>query len=61
MGRGLMGGGTGYVYLQYLNRTWGSTREERERVLPGDEIVERPGFVTNHVVTIEAPPDLAHG
>jgi hypothetical protein len=41
---------------QWLGRTSGSTRAERRRRLPGDELVDRPTVVTNHAVTIPAPP-----
>jgi hypothetical protein len=39
-----------------LGRTWGSTKDERTRTLPGDDIVARPMFVTDHAITIDAPP-----
>jgi hypothetical protein len=42
---------------QWLGRTSGSTRAERHRPLPGDELVDRPVLVTNHAVTIPAPPE----
>jgi hypothetical protein len=42
--------------LVRLGRTYGSTRHERAAVLPGDDIVERPSAVTDHSVTIDAPP-----
>ncbi len=42
---------------QWLGRTAGSTRGERRRPLPGDELVDRPTVVTNHAVTIPAPPE----
>ena len=38
-----------------LGMTYGSTREEREMALPGDEIIARPLVVTNHAITIDAP------
>jgi hypothetical protein len=41
---------------QWLGRTAGSSRAERRRPLPGDELVDRPTVVTNHAVTIPAPP-----
>jgi hypothetical protein len=41
---------------QWLGRTSGSTRAERRRRLPGDELVDRPTVVTNHAVTVPAPP-----
>jgi hypothetical protein len=42
---------------QWLGRTSGSTRAERRRPLPGDELVDRPVLVTNHAITIPAPPE----
>jgi hypothetical protein len=42
---------------QWLGRTAGSTRDERQRPLPGDELVDRPTVVTNHATTIPAPPE----
>ena len=42
---------------QWLGRTAGSTQAERRQVLPGDELVDHPTVVTNHAVTIPAPPD----
>lgn len=42
--------------LVYLGRTYGSTREERTQVLPGDEIIPDPKAQTDHAVTIDAPP-----
>ena len=43
--------------LQWLGRTYGSTPEERRRMLPGDEVVAAPDFVTDHATTIDAPPE----
>jgi hypothetical protein len=40
-----------------LGQTHGSTREERAMRLLGDDIVPLPRVVTNHAVTIDAPPD----
>jgi hypothetical protein len=42
--------------LIYLGRSYGSTARERMRSLPGDRIVAEPEVVTNHAITIEAPP-----
>jgi hypothetical protein len=50
-------GVVGYAALQLLGRTAGSTARERRQVLPGDEIVLHPNAVTNHAVTIPAPPE----
>jgi hypothetical protein len=41
----------------YLGRTWGSTHEERASALPGDELIEDPRLVTDHAITIDAPPE----
>jgi hypothetical protein len=43
--------------LIYLGRSYGSTTRERMRSLPGDHIVAKPEVVTNHAITIEAPPE----
>jgi hypothetical protein len=45
-----------YGAVQRLGRTWGSTRADRARVLPGDERCAKPDIVTDHAVTINAPP-----
>jgi hypothetical protein len=42
---------------QMLGRTAGSTRAERHCRLPGDELVGRPTVMTNHAITIPAPPE----
>jgi hypothetical protein len=42
---------------QWLGRTAGSTRAERRQSLPGDELVDHPSVVTNHAITIQAPPE----
>ena len=47
----------GYTALQVLGRTAGSTANERHKVLPGDEVVQHPNAVTNHALTIPAPPE----
>jgi hypothetical protein len=49
--------GAAVVTGQWLGRTSGSTRAERRRPLPGDELIDRPVLVTNHAITIPAPPD----
>src|SRR4051812_3366536 len=48
--------GIGYAVLQWLGRTYGATRAERRRPLPGDEVCAAPQIVTTHAVTIDAPP-----
>jgi hypothetical protein len=40
-----------------LGQTYGSTRDERAMRLPGDDIVSSPKVVTNHAITINAPPE----
>jgi hypothetical protein len=47
----------GYGVLYRLGTTSGSTRAERARALPGDELVAAPSFVTNHAATLDAPPE----
>jgi hypothetical protein len=42
--------------LVHLGRTYGSTAYERRRSFPGDAIVRAPQVVTNHAITIDAPP-----
>ena len=54
----LMGGAAlSEAALIHLGRTYGSTPEERAMRLPGDDIVAKPGVVTNHAITIDAPPE----
>ena len=36
---------------------WGSTQDERNSVLPGDELVKKPARVANHALTINAAPE----
>ena len=42
---------------QWLGRTAGSTSAERRQPLAGDELVDHPSVVTNHAITIPAPPE----
>ncbi len=42
--------------LIHLGRSYGSTTQERQRSLPGDALIPRPAVVTDHAVTIDAPP-----
>ena len=37
--------------------TWGATREEVCRPLPGDDLVPRPTFNATRAVSIDAPPE----
>jgi len=47
----------GYSLLHWLGRVSGSTKVERRAELPGDDLVFRPMFTTNHAITIDAPPE----
>ena len=47
---------TGYGALQWLGRSYGASRDERRRRLPGDSLCRAPHAVTDHAVTIDAPP-----
>jgi hypothetical protein len=47
----------GYGALQFLGRRAGSTRQERRQTLAGDGAVVRPHAVTDHAITIGAPPE----
>jgi hypothetical protein len=46
----------GYLALQWLGRTYGATRAERLRRLPGDELMADPMAVTTHAITVGVPP-----
>jgi hypothetical protein len=48
---------SGYAAVQVLGRTAGSTGRERRSRLPGDELVARAQTVTDHAITIWAPPE----
>ena len=48
--------GAVYGVLQWLGRTAGTSRAERRQPLPGDDVIERPMFVTMHATTIGAGP-----
>lgn len=43
--------------LLRLGRAYGSTGQERAMRLPGDEVVPAPDVVTDHAITIQAPPE----
>jgi hypothetical protein len=47
----------GYLGLQWLGRSYGATRAERHRWLPGDELIGNPMAVTTHAITVGAPPE----
>ena len=42
--------------LVHLGRTYGSTAEEREKALPGDDLIPAAIVQTDHAITIDAPP-----
>jgi hypothetical protein len=46
----------GEAALIRLGRTYGSTPAERAADLPGDDIVQAPTAVTDHAITVDAPP-----
>jgi hypothetical protein len=54
---GLVGAALADLTLIRLGRSAGSTCAERAAVLPGDHLVARPTAVTDHAITIDAPPD----
>ncbi|HYM59739.1 MAG TPA: SRPBCC family protein [Thermoanaerobaculia bacterium] len=37
--------------------SWGTTRDERDRKMPLDELIENPNYLTNRAVTINAPAE----
>ena len=51
---GLMGS---YAALHVLGRTAGSTPAERAADLPGDHLVAQPQILTDHAISIDAPPE----
>jgi len=46
-----------YLALLPWQRSWGATRDEFQRSLPGDKLVAHPGLRITRAVTIDAPPD----
>jgi hypothetical protein len=48
-----------YAMLQWLGRTYGATRAELGRWLPGDDLCLAPQVMTTHSITIDASPDAA--
>lgn len=55
---GLVGAGllVWFVYRPWA-LSWGATRAEVGRPLPGDELVARPGFSATRAVTVKAPAE----
>ncbi len=56
MGPFIVGCAVALAVVRRLGRTYGSTRAEREAVLPGDDIIAAPTEVTDHAITIAAEP-----
>jgi hypothetical protein len=55
---GLLGGtAAAEAVLIRLGLTYGSTAQERARALPGDDRIPHPTVVTDHAITIDAPPE----
>ncbi|MEZ4503475.1 MAG: hypothetical protein R3C39_12685 [Dehalococcoidia bacterium] len=50
----MVGAAAAWALLYRLGRTWGATTAERERCLPGDELVSRATVVTDHAIDIDA-------
>ena len=45
-----------YVFvIRPWHMTWGATRDEKHRRLPGDELVRQPNAQATHGITIDAP------
>ena len=58
----LAAGGLAEAVLIRLGQTYGSTPAERRLSLLGDDIVPGTRMVTNHAITIDAPPTASgHG
>lgn len=52
--------GAAHVYARRFlpwQRSWGSTEEECLRVLPGDDLVGHPDYMTTRAITVNAPPE----
>ena len=45
-----------FLFIRPWTLTWGATREEAARPLPGDDIVQMTHFVATRAVTIDTPP-----
>ncbi|MDO8362698.1 MAG: hypothetical protein Q7V88_07365 [Actinomycetota bacterium] len=45
-----------FAVLHHLGRTAGTIADERAARLPGDQLVTHPMMITNHAITIDAPP-----
>ncbi len=49
--------GTFVLLFRPLYLRWGATDDEREMLLPGDELIVDPDLVATRAITIKAPPD----
>ena len=49
--------GGAWLALHRLGRTYGSTRAERLRAVPGDGVVKDARVVATHAITVAAPPE----
>ncbi|WP_189671049.1 hypothetical protein [Promicromonospora soli] len=47
----------GYLALQWLGRSYGSTATERRAMMPGDEFVQHPQVGATHAASIPTAPD----
>ena len=45
-----------FLFIRPWTLTWGATKEEAARPLPGDDMVKKTHFVATRAVTIDAPP-----
>lgn len=54
---GAAGLGAYMAVVRPWHRRWGATDEEIARKMPLDERIERPNYVTNRAITIQAPPE----
>lgn len=53
-----VGAAAGYsLVARPWHMRWGATPEEIARPMPGDELVERPRYVSNRAITVHARPD----
>jgi hypothetical protein len=46
----------GYAAIRPRLNNWGATAAERERSLPGDDLIPDPNYQTTRAITIDAPP-----
>ncbi|MFC1492412.1 hypothetical protein ACFL6O_00510 [candidate division KSB1 bacterium] len=46
-----------FVWVREWNHTWGASDEDVAKYMPGDELLNDPGFNTTRAVVIESPPE----